>query len=82
MYDASYFTTLNNEPITAEKFVDGEFIKYLNKDGKLCQKVLGKSSLFEPAEALVRFSYEASNEKFLQVDLWRSISYTFERLQL
>ena len=31
--------------------------------------VLGKSSLFEQAEALVHFSYKASNEKFLLADL-------------
>ena len=31
--------------------------------------MLGKSSLFEQAEALVHFSYEASNEKFLLADL-------------
>ena len=31
--------------------------------------VLGKSSLFEQAEALVHLSYEASNEKFLLADL-------------
>ena len=52
-----------------ERFVGGEFTKYVNNDGNLCRKVLGKSSLFEQAEALVQFSYEASNEKFLLVDL-------------
>ena len=31
--------------------------------------MLGKSSLLERADALVHFSYEASNEKFLLVDL-------------
>ena len=68
-YDASYFATLDNEPITVERFVDGEFTTYVNNDGNPCQKVLGKSSLFEQAEVLVHFSYEASNEKLLLVDL-------------
>ena len=68
-YDASYFATLDNEPITVERFVDGEFTTYVNNDGNPCQKVLGKSSLFEQAEALLHFSYEASNEKLLLVDL-------------
>ena len=31
-YNASYFATLDNEPINAEKFVDGEFTKYVNND--------------------------------------------------
>ena len=65
-----------------ERFADSEFIKCLNKDGKLCQKELGKSSLLEPTDALVHFSNEARDEKFLQVDLWRSINYTIQRLQL
>ena len=62
--------------ITAERFVGGEFTKYVNNDGNPCRKVLGKSSLFEQAEALVQFSYEASNEKFLLVDL-QGVDYEF-----
>ena len=34
--------------------------------------VLGKSTFFKQAEALVHFSYEASKEKFLLVDLERA----------
>ena len=56
-YDASYFAKLYNEPITVERFVDGEFTKYVNNDGNPCQKELVKSSLLEQAEALVHFSY-------------------------
>ena len=69
LYDTFYFAILDNEPITLERFVDGEFTKQVNNDGNPCQKVLGKSSLFKQAEALVHFSYKASNEKFLLVDL-------------
>ena len=69
LYDTFYFAILDNEPITLERFVDGEFTKHVNNDGNPCQKVLGKSSLFKQAEALVHFSYKASNEKFLLVDL-------------
>ena len=52
-----------------ESFVDGEFTKYVNNDGNPCRKVFGKSSLFDQADAFVHFSYEASNEKFLMVNL-------------
>ena len=52
-----------------ERSVDGEYTKYVYNDGNPCRKVLGKSSLFEQVEALVHFSYEASSEKFLLVDL-------------
>ena len=64
-----FFATLDNEPITVERFVDGEFTKYVNKDGNPCQKMLGKSSIFEQAEASVHFSYKASNKALLLVDL-------------
>ena len=42
-----YFATLDNEPLTVERFVDGEFTKYVNNDGNPCQKVPGKSFLFK-----------------------------------
>ena len=38
-YDTSYFATLDNEPITVERFVDGEFPIQLNNDGNPCQKL-------------------------------------------
>ena len=60
---------MDNEPITVERFLDGEFTKYVNNDGNPCQKVLGKSSIFEQAEASVHFSYKASSKAFLLVDL-------------
>ena len=68
-YSTSYFATLDNEPITVERFVDGEFTTYVNNDGNPCLKMLVKSSLFEQAETFVHFSYESSSEKLLLVDL-------------
>ena len=47
-----------------EKFADSEFTKHLSN-----MEILVKSSLFEQAEAFMHFSQEASNEKFLLVDL-------------
>ena len=52
-----------------ERFVDGNFKKYVNNDRNRCQKVLGKSSIFKQAEAWVHFFYKGSNEKFLLNDL-------------
>ena len=60
---------MDNEPITVERFLDGEFTKYVNNDGNPCLKVFGKSSIFEQAEASVHFSYKASSKAFLLVDL-------------
>ena len=63
-FNSSYFKKLNNNPIIMEGFVDCEFIKHVNNDRKPCQKVLGKSSIFEQA-----FFYETRAKKFLLVDL-------------
>ena len=69
--DTTYFVPLDNKPIVVEKFEDGKFTKYVNNDGNPFQKLFGKSPLFEQAEALLSFSYEKSNKKFLLIDLQR-----------
>ena len=69
--------------MTLERFVDDEFTKYVNNDGNPCQKVPGKSSLFEQAEALVHFSYHTSNEKLCRlICKGRIINYTTQRFHL
>ena len=64
LYDISYFAILGNEPSTVERFPDGEFTKYLNNNGNLCQKILGKSFLFKQAEALVHFPMKQATKSF------------------
>ena len=85
LYDTFYFATLDNEPITLERFVDSEFTKHVNNDGNPCQKVLGKSSLFKQAEALLVciFPMKQATRSFCWlIYKWRIINYTIQGLQL
>ena len=52
-YDEAYFGLLENEPVTVEKFVEGNFAKYVNNDGNPCVRDISKRVIFEQAEALV-----------------------------
>ena len=49
--------------------MEGEFIKYINNNGKIGNPIHGKKIFYEKAEALAHFSYEDSDEKLLLVDL-------------
>ena len=69
-YKDAYFTKLDDEPVTVEQYVDGDFIKYINNDGSIGVTASpGKKFMYEKAEALVHFSYQESNGKLLLVDL-------------
>ncbi|XP_057305451.1 uncharacterized protein LOC130642353 [Hydractinia symbiolongicarpus] len=36
-YNNVSYKTLNNEPVTIEEFIGGDFVKYFNNDGTICQ---------------------------------------------
>lgn len=46
-----------------EKYVDGEFIKYINNDGTLCEDV--NEVILQKAECLSHFLFEKSNQVML-----------------
>ena len=82
-YNTCYFAKLDNEPITVERFVDGEFTKYVNNDGNPCQTVLGESCLFEQTEALVHIFMKQEMKSFYWlICKGRIIIYTIQRSQL
>ena len=58
--------------MTVERFIKGNFTKYVNNDGKTRD---GDSELSKKAEALCHFSYVATNEKLLLVDI-QGFGYT------
>ena len=68
-YDEAFFSELENEPITVENFVEGDFTKYVTNDGNSCVPDVGKDAIFEQAEALVHFSFEDSSKKLLLLDI-------------
>ena len=55
-----------NEYVTMEEFIEGEFNKYVNNTGEACGS---PSDIQEKAESLAHFSYEHSNEELMVVDL-------------
>ena len=73
-YDVSYFTTLDVEPITVERFVDGEFTNYVNNNGNPCLKVFGKSSIIEPLmkHATKSFCWLICNRQIINYAIQRS----------
>ena len=53
------------EHVTIEKYIDGEFTKYVNNTGSvLCEGEIG-----EKAEAFIHFTWERSGKNFMLLDL-------------
>ncbi|XP_066930542.1 myosin heavy chain kinase A-like [Clytia hemisphaerica] len=73
-YNRAYFGTMvkaNGEKdcVMVEEFVDGEFVKFINNDGKILH---GDASNLErelKAQCLAHYSHVKSNEKFMLVDI-------------
>ena len=54
--------------VMIEEFINGNFCKYINNDGSICQ-IQEKSELVEKAECLVHFTYEKSNHNLMLLDI-------------
>lgn len=66
-YNNVSYGTLNNEPVTIEEFIDGDFVKYVNNDGSICQNRDGEAQTM--AQCLVHFSFVKSNGTLILVDI-------------
>ncbi|CAB3977778.1 transient receptor potential cation channel subfamily M member 6-like [Paramuricea clavata] len=64
------------ECITIERYIKGEFVKYVNNTGELC--VSSGHLLGQKAECLVHFSYEKSNHQLMVLDLQGSSHMLFD----
>ena len=51
--------------VTVEEYIEGNFVKYINNTGKVCDK----RTLSEKAQCLAIFSYEKSNHKLMVLDI-------------
>ena len=67
-YEKIYFSTVADEPITIEVYIDGAFHKYVNNDG-ICGDESGMAEIYAKAESLSHFSYVESNKKLMLLDL-------------
>jgi len=69
-YNKVYYSTYNENPVTVEEFVEGEFTKYVNNDGNTGTAVDNDLKImFKKAETLVHVSYIMSDERFMLLDI-------------
>ena len=72
-YNKVFFSLLDGEPITIEEYIDGQFVKYVNNDGFTavlpddCSEEV--KSIYQKAGALVHFSFQVSDGKFMVSDI-------------
>ena len=66
-YGNIYLGKKGEEYVTVEEYVEGEFDKYSNNDGKLCYG--GDKIISEKAECLAHYSYEKSNHEPMLLDM-------------
>lgn len=67
VYTKVYYSSFNGDFVTLEKFLEGEFTKYINNTGELCSESVCEISL--KAQAFVHFTYERSDHKLMVTDI-------------
>ena len=71
-----YGVTEENEHVTVEEYIDGEFVKYINNTGLVCGDAFNEFVL--KAQCLAHFSYEKSNKMLMLLDVQGSGSSLFD----
>ena len=66
-YNNVYFSRIQNEAVTVERFIPGVFTKYINNTGLAVNT--SKPDILMKAEALCHFSYIDSETKLLLLDI-------------
>eukprot|EP00112_Aurelia_sp_Birch-Aquarium-sp1_P014185 Seg3046.1 transcript_id=Seg3046.1/GoldUCD/mRNA.D3Y31 product="Eukaryotic elongation factor 2 kinase" protein_id=Seg3046.1/GoldUCD/D3Y31 len=69
-YNKVYFSSMEGVPITAEEYIPGRFVKYINNNGRIANasSLLGKT-LLQKAECFAHFSYIHTQRKMMVLDL-------------
>jgi len=72
-YKKVFYSRLNDEPVTVEEFVFGQFTKYVNNDGKC---IIPKADahpefkeIFDKAQRLVHYTSLITEEKLMLLDI-------------
>ena len=58
----------DGESVTIEEFIDGEFVKYMNNTGVVCNSI-ATDSVEEKAISFAHYTYEKSSHRLMVVDL-------------
>ena len=69
-YGKVFYSSLDDQPVTAEEYVPGDFVKYVNNDGQCLEAPSEEYKVvFRKAESLVHSSYNYSNKKIATAEL-------------
>ena len=66
----------NDDIVTVEEYVEGDFVKYINNNACICSNSSSVASM--KAQSLVHFSYEKSEGKLMLLDLQGSGFHLFD----
>ena len=66
-YGNIFLGKIENEYVTLEEFISGEFIKYMNNTGEVCGEP--SDEFCQKAECLSHFSFQKSDRKLMVVDI-------------
>ena len=69
-YEKVYFSTLKTVPVTIEKYVEGQCVKYVNNNGKVIQRDSEElKKIVKKAESFCHYTYEVSNQEMIVLDI-------------
>jgi hypothetical protein len=69
-YSKVYYSVLNEEYVTLEKYLEGPFQKIINNDGEICLQAEDEpSEIVLKAEAFVHYSYVQSKKQLMVTDI-------------
>lgn len=76
-YDHVFFTKFKDTVATVEEYIEGTFMKYVNNDGECIRPPepcsMDCMEVFAKAQTLVHYSYCASNNKMMVLDIQGSM---------
>jgi hypothetical protein len=58
--------TDDGEYVTIEEYIDGDFVKYINNNGDICED----GDICDKAQAFAHFTYEKSEGKLIVLGCW------------
>jgi hypothetical protein len=71
-----FFAKVDEECVTLEEFIEGDFVKYINNTGKAC--VPDIDIIGQKAQCLAHFSYEKSKSELMILDIQGSGHMLFD----
>ena len=72
-YNKVFFSSMGNEFVTIETFIDGPFVKLINNDGLICSEEASELSM--KAETFSHYMYKKSNTQLMVLDI-QGVGYT------